>query len=118
MTNPIDQVRRQAVIDGLRDLATFLEEHPDVPVPPYSTTTILYHTDGTDEEQRAEVDRVASILDVTPTANAEDTHYKAERSFGPLAYEALAIRAAWMRRFAAANSYYGVVQPDAEEVPA
>jgi hypothetical protein len=108
---------RQATIDGLRALATFLQEHPDVPVPPY-TTTLLYHADGTDEEQYAEVDRVAALLDVTPTANAKDTHYRAARSFGPITYEALAIRAAYMRRMEAANSYYGVVEPDDEAVTA
>lgn len=107
MTNPTD--RRQAVIDGLGELAAFLKEHPDVPV--HSSVTITFFPRGTDEEERAEVDRVAAILGVTPTVNDRDTHYTAERKFGGVTYQAAAITSDAMRRWDAERSYAGNVEP-------
>lgn len=108
MTNPND--RRQAVIDGLRELADFLAEHPDVPV---GTNAIVdFFPRGTDEEGRAEIDRIAAVLGVTPTANDEGTHYQALRRFGSVTYKAIAITADSMRRWYAERSYSGAVQPD------
>jgi hypothetical protein len=113
MTTEYEAERRQAVIDGLRELADFLTEHPDVPV---GTWTLLYHARGTDEEKRAEVDRVAAILGVTAGSPGTPDHYLADREFGGITYEALAITDEHMRRYVAASSYDGAVEP--EEVPA
>lgn len=106
-----DSNERQAVIDGLGELATFLKEHPDAPV--HSNVTITFFPCGNDDEaERAEVDRIAAILGVTSTANDRDTHYTAERSFGGVTYQAAAIRSDAMRRWDAERSYADAVQPD------
>lgn len=92
---------RSDVVRGLRALADFLEAHPDLPAP--------WHVDapaGTirDDEaaERAEVDRIGGILGVPATANAEGTHYEAERDFGGgVNYRATAITKAHMDAYSA-----------------
>ena len=115
MTNPNEAEHRQAVIDGLRELADFLTEHPDVPLS-YSSNWITYLPGGTDEEERAEVDRVAAILGVTTESPGSPDHYEASRQFGGMTYKALAITADHMRRYNAERSYAGSIEPEA--VPA
>ena len=80
---------RDQVIAGLRDLADFLEQHPDVPV--NSFTTVAYSVDNRAEpgKRRPEVDRIAEILDVDA---ADDGHYRASRMFGPVEYVAVSTR--------------------------
>lgn len=115
MSNPTQPDPRQAVIDGLRDLADFLEANPDVPV--NGRHGIAYSAVvGSDDADRAEVDRVAALLDVKATD--DQGHYIASRYFGPIQYRAVAIPSEQMRRYRAEHSYAGVVQPADEEVPA
>ncbi|MCP2335188.1 hypothetical protein [Actinomadura rupiterrae] len=89
------QDSRASVITGLRELADFLESHPDLPGPRFSLVSVLVD-DGTDDQQRAEVDRIAQILGVEATDSAVG-HYTASRSFGlidnpgSVEYEATAI---------------------------
>lgn len=115
MTNhPTD--RRQAIIDGLRELADALAEHPELPMPKYPGFTI--YPEGSDEEARAEVDRLAAVLGVTPTKSRRGTHYWADRKFGAIEYRVLAIADEDMKRHAAQTSYTDNVQVDAEAVTA
>jgi hypothetical protein len=108
-----DAERRQSAIDGLHALADFLAEHPDVPVG--NTWTLSYHArGGTDEEQQAEVDRVAALLGVTAGTPLGPDHYQATRPFGGIEYEAIAITAEHMRRYDAERSYAGSVEPEAQ----
>lgn len=100
--------RRAAVIRGLRDLADFLETHPEVPVS-FGANHIAYHARGTDEAKRADIDRIAKILGVTPTDH--NGHYDTRRQFGAVAYEACAIQDAVMEQYNALQSYDGSVQP-------
>ncbi|WP_242890129.1 hypothetical protein [Actinomadura litoris] len=100
--------KRAACIRGLRDLADFLESHPYLPMPVCVRVGPLVV--GDDDQQRAAVDRIANVLGVEPVSNADDTHYEAERSFGPVAYEATAIRASRMAAYDALMSYRGAVQ--------
>jgi hypothetical protein len=83
---------RAAWVTGLRELADFLEGHPDVPVPPaYHEGVIHEFPDGeTDAERRAGVDRAAGAMGV-PAAETRGGHYKASVRFGPVAYEVVAI---------------------------
>jgi hypothetical protein len=111
MSKEYEAERRQAVIDGLRELADFLTEHPDVPVG--NTWSLMYHARGTDEEKRAEVDRVAAILGIAGGTPNDPDHYEAVRKFGAISYEALAITDEHMRRYRAASSYDGAVEPEA-----
>jgi hypothetical protein len=85
---------RAAWVAGLRDLADFLEGHPDVPAPPaYHNQVIDEFPDGdTDAERRAGVDRAAGAMGV-PAAETRGGHYKASVHFGPVAYEVVAIPA-------------------------
>jgi hypothetical protein len=83
---------RAAWVAGLRDLADFLEGHPDIPVPPaYHEGVIHEFPDGeTDEQRRAGVDRAAEAMGV-PAAETRGGHYKASVRFGPVAYEVVAL---------------------------
>jgi hypothetical protein len=85
---------RAAWVAGLRDLADFLEGHPDVPVPPaWHSQVIDEFPDGdTDEQRRAGVDRAAEAMRV-PAAETRGGHYKASVHFGPVGYEVVAIPA-------------------------
>ena len=79
MTAPTDP--RQALIDGLRELADWYEQHPDAAMPAYPH--ILHSVGGdNDEAGMTEVSRMAWLLNVDATDDSH--HYVAERRFGGL----------------------------------
>lgn len=94
MTAPDD---RAAYVAGLRELADYLEATPDLPVPDVST--VSYHPRGTDEQGRAEVDRVAEVLGTAAESTAGGDHYQVTRRFGPVEYQAIAITADSQARY-------------------
>ena len=49
------QEERDRLIDGLRALAQFLHDRPDVPAPRY-VDVLVFPLKGTNEEERAEID--------------------------------------------------------------
>jgi hypothetical protein len=82
---------RTRLIAGFRALAEFLEENRDAPAPRW-TQVMVFASDGSDEEMKAEIDRVAESIG----AEIEDErsyggHYRALRHFGPVEYSAVAI---------------------------
>jgi hypothetical protein len=82
---------RAGLIAGLRELANFLDQNPQVPAPRY-TDLLVFPPRGTDAEMFAEIDRIAEQIAVT--ARADDGpagHYIAYRDFGPVQYRAVAI---------------------------
>jgi hypothetical protein len=82
---------RSSLIAGLRALATFLEDHPDVPAPRWADV-MVFPADCTDHEAQVEVDTIAALIgsDVyDETAN--QGHYTTSRGFGPVEYRAVAI---------------------------
>lgn len=90
---------RKDVSRGLRALADFLDAHPDLPIASAYVSAGVF---GTDEEERADVDRIAGILSVPATADERGTHYEAERDFGGgVKYRATAITRAHMDRYSA-----------------
>ncbi|WP_067473545.1 hypothetical protein [Actinomadura hibisca] len=101
---------REAICNGLRELADFLEAHPELPEP---TSTMIFARldDGTEEQERAEVDRIARILGVE-IDNFPRTHYSAERSFGPIEYSAVAISHECRARARALQTYRDAVTPE------
>ncbi|HEX4818435.1 MAG TPA: hypothetical protein VFV66_37335 [Nonomuraea sp.] len=104
--------RRSALINGLIDLAAFLEAHPDVPVP-FSVTVHHFPGQASDDDQRAEIDQIAAL--VGSEIAYEDSpygHYATSRLFGPVEYRAVAVLAAARARHAAERSYTGCIQPD------
>jgi hypothetical protein len=110
-------IARAQVIDGLRALADFLDTNPDVPT--NSWASISYSVSAanmnkgyvSDDEERAEVDRVAAILGVTPELQADGGHYTAMRAFGPVEYHVTAITEECMAKVHASDTYYGQVTP-------
>jgi hypothetical protein len=104
---PDDLLTRAKVIDGLRQLADYLADHPDVPVTRYGWDLNIYaDSDDGDAAATAEVDRIAAILGVTP---ADDTtrggHYIATRCFGLISYRAVHVPERRMAEHHALMSY-------------
>lgn len=97
MHKPTPDLEVQALVAGLRALADQLERG-DLPVSPYSRNGVFYHVPGTDEEQAAEVARVARLLGV-PVQDSND-HLTVQMNFGPFVrYEACAVQAAARARY-------------------
>jgi hypothetical protein len=89
-TSTTDPEARAAFTAGLRALAEFLDAHPGLPVPQFSICAgLTVYPAGTDTDKRAEVDRIAGVLQVT----TDDFRvYQAERRFGgPVAYRVVAV---------------------------
>ncbi|MGP3931292.1 hypothetical protein [Nonomuraea sp. KM88] len=104
---------RRALIDGLLNLAIFLETHPDVPT---SSGLTLRHIPerASDEDLRAEIDRIAAILGSRVDAgNSPYDHYATSIHFGPVEYRAVAIPAAARALYDAESSYRGCIEPNA-----
>jgi hypothetical protein len=86
--NPEERAR---VIAGLRDLADFLDQNPQVPAPGY-TDLLVFPPIGSDAEMFAEIDVIAALIDTTASdADSPGRHYSAVRGFGPVQYRAIAI---------------------------
>jgi hypothetical protein len=87
-----DLVARTEFIAGFRALAEFLEAHPGLPVPRFSFNdglTIYLSGDGVGE--RAEVDRVAGVLETTPDPDSSGLYQAARRFGGPVTYRIVAV---------------------------
>jgi hypothetical protein len=86
-------VDRDRVIGELRDLADFLEERPEIPVPPsYASTYFRVFAAGTDQEKYAQVDYLSTLLGTSVTDGlAEGGHYIVIVPFGSLKYQFVAI---------------------------
>ena len=82
---------RKRFIAGLRDLAEFLGQNPDVPAPRH-TDVLVFPADGSDAEKFAEIDVIAPQIGMTASgADGPADHYSAVRRFGPVHYRAVAI---------------------------
>lgn len=101
---PADLFARTQVISGLRELADFLEANPAIPVREYGWD-LHYNARGTDAEEKAEVDRIATLLGVTPIDDRPDGHFIASKTFGRITYEAIHIPARRMAIHHALMSY-------------
>ena len=75
----------------LRDLADHLDQAPATRVPCYSATLTL-HTRCTSTRGRAEIDRIATLLD-SPAhhGTADQGHYWATREFTLTGYDVIAL---------------------------
>jgi hypothetical protein len=104
-THPIipgDLFARTQTISGLRALADFLENNPAVPVSEFGWE-VSHYPEGTDQEQKAEVDRIAALLSVAPDNRR---HYMASKTFGRITYRAVHIPARRMAAYDALMSYH------------
>ncbi|WP_433225462.1 hypothetical protein [Actinomadura formosensis] len=88
----ISTTHRQDVVAGLRQLADWLETHPEVPVSADQTISYWVPSGTPRPDARAEVDRVAAILGVTsgPRAWPRSTTHVARRRFAGVVFEAAA----------------------------
>lgn len=104
---------RAALTAALRELADFIDTHPDLPVPDLpSGATVQIFPCGSDDEARVEVDRIAAILGRTAETTEWQRHHRVERSFGGrVTYRAVAIPQDAMDAHRAEQSYVGAVQP-------
>jgi len=82
---------RERLIAGLRKLADFLGQNPDVPVPRH-TDVLVFPAPGSDAKMFAEIDLIARQIGATASdADSPAGHYSAVRDFGPVHYRAVAI---------------------------
>ena len=82
---------RAGLIAGLRDLADFLDQNPQVPAP-RCTDLLVFPPAGSDAEMFAEIDVIAEQIGATASdADSPAGHYSASRDFGPVQYRAVAI---------------------------
>jgi hypothetical protein len=82
---------RERLIAGLRELADFLAQNPDVPVPRH-TDVLVFPDRGSNEEMFAEIDVIAQQISAAASdADSPAGHYSAGRDFGPVHYRAVAI---------------------------
>lgn len=84
-----NQDERSRLIDGLRAVAQFLQDHPDIPAPRWADV-LVFPPDGSHEEKRAEIDTIAARIG-TETSESTGGHYSCSISFGPVEYRAVAI---------------------------
>jgi len=109
-----DPETRMRFITGLCQLASYLTDHPDVPVPRYGTYIRLCASPAEDGG-REQVNHIARLLGAPV---ADDTgnggHYTTARAFGPVSYEAASIPTTWRTWHEVQDSYYGCVTPDSE----
>ena len=91
MTNYANSEERARLIAGLRELAEFLDKHPQVPAP-WQAEVLVFPTQGSDTEMFAEVDAIAELIGATASdADSPAGHYRTVREFGPVQYRAVAI---------------------------
>ena len=82
---------RVRLIAGLRDLADFLDQNPDVPAP-RRADVLVFPPEASDAEMFAEIDTIAELIGSTASdADSPRGHYSAVRNFGPVQYRAVAI---------------------------
>ena len=82
---------RRRLTAGLRELADYLDQNPEVPAP-RRADVIVFPAEGTDAEMFAEIDAIAAQIGTTANdADSPSGHYSAVRDFGPVQYRAVAI---------------------------
>ena len=86
-----NDAQRVRLITGLRDLADFLDQNPDVPVP-WQTDLLVFPPEARDAEMFAAIDAIAELIGSTASDDGSPNgHYSAVRNFGPVQYRAVAI---------------------------
>jgi hypothetical protein len=91
MSHYANSEERRRLIAGLRDLARFLDQHPQVPAPTRADV-MVFPADASDTEMFAEIDAIAGQIGATASgSDSPRGHYSAVLGFGPVEYRAVAI---------------------------
>lgn len=101
--------RHEQIAAGLRELADFIQTHPDLPIPDYPAVTCAIGSETDDESGLAQVTAAAAIL------GTEVSSRSTVRYFGPVEYRVSHATRDRMARYNAAHSYEGAVQPEGGE---
>jgi len=110
-----DPGRRCDLIIGLRALADFLEDSPQIPAP-YCVDVLVFPPNAPGQDGRAEIDRIAVLADARiDDRTAEYGHYTASRVFGPVEYRAVFIPPRTRAYYDARGSYYGNIIPGPDQ---
>lgn len=109
-----DPAARYEFITGLRQLADYLDAHPELPVPLYGHDVTI-HVDALETGGREQVNQIADLIGLGVDLASTDTHYYTERrTFGPVAYCAVSISDESMARYEAMTTYANCVVPDTQ----
>ncbi|WP_041289260.1 hypothetical protein [Kribbella flavida] len=101
---------RAALIRGLFELAAFVADHPELPLPKVQADIWPRGEDFVAEVD--EVNDVAAALGVTAGFACGGAHYRAVRRFGGVEVQSVAITRESMETLRAHMSYRDNVQPD------
>ena len=104
-----DPAKRKEYIDGLRQLADYLDTNASVPVPGHGTTIMLAASDA---ENGGIAEIVALSVELAAPFAETDGVYRTQRQFGPITYKGFANSAASLADYRIQVSYYGCVTPD------
>jgi len=86
-----NEEQRVRLVAGLRDLADFLDQNPDVPAP-READLLVFPSEASDAEMFAEINRVAELIGSDASdSSSPNGHYSVVRSFGPVHYRTVAI---------------------------
>jgi hypothetical protein len=103
---------RARLVASLRELASFLAAHPEVPVPEYEVTLgFAVSVDGGDEAAIERVRAAAAALGVEAVEYSPG-YWRAERTFGQVSYGCGYIARRIWAEAQATRSYEGAVVPD------
>jgi hypothetical protein len=100
--------RRAELIAGLRALAQFYFDHPEMPIPLYPDFSHCVMA-GDDDAGNDEVCQIAAILG---SEVDNDRNPSTQRTFAGLRYRAFYVRREAARRHAAFATYSGLVEPE------
>jgi hypothetical protein len=104
---------RTALITGLRDMADFLHDNPNIPVARSDVGVLHFPARAQDAEMCAHVDHIAALLGTEiDQDDAAYGHYSTGVRFGPVEYGAVAVLAECRARHEALISYEGCVVPE------
>ena len=110
-----DPAERRDLISGLRALADFLENDPEIPAP-FSADVLVFPPQASDKDGRAEVDRIAAMIGAPVVdRTARNEHYVTSRRFGAVEYRAVFIPPRVRAHHDAQASYSGRIIPASAE---
>ena len=104
-----DPEHRKNYIDGLRQLAAYLDANPLVPVPAEGTEILIIASDA---EENGITEILALSVRLAAPFTERNGFYRTARQFGPVTYKGISQTRAQLAQFRAYSSYYGCVTPD------